>query len=71
MKTRKLYKYIGRNGSITTPILLEDARHIPLMELKAEDGYILRNENNIAKYTVIVHVDEVNSWVEVPADINE
>ena len=33
MKKRKLYKYIGRNGDITSPILLEDIKHIALMEL--------------------------------------
>lgn len=70
MKTRKLYRYIGRNGSITSPILLEDIKHIPLMELKADAGFILRNAD-VTKHSVIVHIDEVNLWVEVPADMIE
>jgi hypothetical protein len=70
MKIRKLYKYIGRNGSITSPVLLEDIKHIALVELKAEAGYILRNDD-MFKPSVIVHVDDMASWEEVPADISE
>lgn len=71
MKKHKLYKYIGRNGEITTPILLEDAKHIPLMELRPEPGYVLTNGNTIKEYFVIVHVDEVDEWTEVKADTIE
>lgn len=71
MKTRKLYKYIGRNGSITSPILLDDVKYIPLVELRADEGYVLRNENNIVKYSVTVHIDDAALWTEVPAGIVE
>lgn len=71
MKKRKLYKYIGRNGDITSPILLEDIKHIALMELQPEEGYILTNGSLVKKYSVIVHVDEVSEWYEVKADTNE
>lgn len=71
MKTRKLYKYIGRNGSITSPVLLEDIKHIPLIELKAAPGFILKNEDGEVKTSVVVYIDDVNLWTEVPADMNE
>jgi hypothetical protein len=36
MQIRKMYKYIGRNGSITSPILLDDIKYISLVELRPE-----------------------------------
>lgn len=70
MKVRKLYKYIGRNGSITSPVLLEDAKHIPMVELKADAGFVLKCEDT-EKRVVVIHVDDVDLWNEVPADMNE
>ena len=71
MKKQKLYRYVGRNGEITSPILLEDAKYIPLMELRPEVGYVLTNGNVTREYFVVVHVDEVNEWTEVKADTVE
>ena len=71
MKKRKLYKYIGRNGEITSPIFLEDAKHIALMELQPEAGYVLTNGQDVRKYSVIIHVDELEEWNEVKADTIE
>ena len=71
MKKQKLYRYVGRNGGITSPILREDAKQIPLMELRPESGYVLTNGNVIREYFVVVHVDEVNEWTEVKADTVE
>lgn len=70
MKTRKLYKYIGRNGSITSPIFLEDAKRIDLIELRADSGKLLRNGDTV-RSSVIVYIDDVSEWTEVPADIVE
>lgn len=71
MKKRKLYKYIGRNGEITSPILLEDAKHIDLMELRPEEGYVLTNGSVQRKYAIIVPVDEAEEWTEIKADTIE
>lgn len=70
MIKKKMYKYIGRNGTITSPILLEDAKHIDLMELRAEEGYIL-TDGTMKKQTVIVHIDDVDEWSEIKADTNK
>lgn len=64
MNTYKLYRYIGRNGVITSPILLDDIKHIPLMELRAEPGHYLTDGLN-KRYSIVVHVDEVEQWHEV------
>ena len=71
MKVRKMYKYIGRNGSITSPILLDDVKYIPLVELRPEQGYVLTNGNIIRNNSVLVHVDELNEWSEIKADVKE
>jgi hypothetical protein len=71
MKKHKLYRYIGRNGEITSPILLEDAKYIPLMELRPEPGYVLTNGETVREFFVIVHVDDVDDWKEIKADTTE
>ena len=71
MKKRKLYKYIGINWEITSPVLLEDAKHIALMELRPDEGYVLTNGQDVRKYSVIIHVDELEEWKEVKADTIE
>ena len=71
MKKRKLYKYIGRNGEITSPVFLEDIKYIALMELQPEEGYVLTDGSITRKYAIVVHVDEVEEWSEVKADTIE
>lgn len=70
MTKKKMYKYIGRNGTITSPVLLEDVKHIALMELRPEEGYLLTN-GTLTKKFVTVHIDEVDEWSEIKADTNE
>ena len=71
MKQRKLYRYVGRNGVITSPVLLEDIKYIALVELRPENGYVLTNGEIIKKDSVVVHVDELKEWSEIKADVNE
>ena len=64
MKTRKMYRYLGRNGILTTLILLDGINHIPMYELKADPGYILTNGKEF-KHVITVFEDEVANWHEV------
>lgn len=68
MKQRKLYRYIGRNGSITSPVLLEDIKHIPLVELRPEEGCVLTNGIAVQENSIVIHVDEIADWSEIKAD---
>lgn len=68
MKQVKAYRYIGRNGIITSRILLNNIDYIPMMELIADQGKILTNGNTTAKW-ITVEFDEVNDWEEI-ADEN-
>jgi hypothetical protein len=65
MKKRKLYRYIGRNGTITSPILLEDIKYISLMELRPEIGHALTDGVAIRTGSIVVHIDEVDNWTEI------
>lgn len=64
MITEKMYRYIGRNGNITSDILLLSTDPIPVRRLRATEGKILTN--GVKKtYSVIVFEDEVEDWYEI------
>ena len=64
MVQEKMYRYLGRNGTITTPIKLENINPIPMIYLKANQGKILTN--GISKtYAIVVFEDEVKDWIEI------
>lgn len=67
MITQKMYRYLGRNGSITTAIKLENIAPIPMVQLQAGPGNIL-TDGVRRVYSVIVFEDEVANWSEVKDD---
>jgi hypothetical protein len=64
MTTQKMYRYLGRNGSITTGIKLENIDPISMVNLKASTGKIL-TDGAKKVYSVIVFEDEVDNWTEI------
>ena len=69
MISRKMYRYLGRNGILTTHILIEGANYIPLVELVADKGKILTNGEKTV-YAVVVEESDVNSWSEIADKTN-
>ena len=64
MKKIRYYRYIGRNGTVTTQVLLDNAIKIDLYNLIADEGKILTDgENKI--HSVYIHVDDVDKWIEI------
>lgn len=64
MITEKMYRYLGRNGNITTHIKLESIDPILMINLKASTGKILTD--GVKKvYSVIVFEDEIDNWTEI------
>lgn len=59
-----LYRYLGVNGVIESPVRLEDTYYIPVYKLVAEPGMILTNGED-RTYRVTVPFDEVDKWEEV------
>ena len=67
MTKHKLYRYIGYNGIITSPVLLPDINHLELYELRADGGKHLTNGNKKVS-SIIVEKDQVSNWVEIDND---
>ena len=64
MTKKKLYRYSGRNGILTTRVLLDGINHILVYELRAEEGKILTN-GEITTYGIIVEENEIKDWKEI------
>lgn len=64
MKQEKRYKYIGRNGIITSAVLLNGIEHIPMTYLRADQGFVLTNGEKQA-YAITVETEDLPQWYEV------
>lgn len=64
MTKTKMYRYLGRNGIITSPILLDKAEHIEMYALKADEGKVLYNGEKYV-FQALCFADELDNWVEV------
>lgn len=64
MNIQKMYRYLGRNGTITSRVLLENISPIEMINLEASKGKILTNGQQKV-YSILVFADEVDDWYEV------
>lgn len=64
MRKVKLYRYIGKNGIITTPILLEGTKVYEMFTLIASEGKVLTDGEKI-RDTVTIFADELDQWSEI------
>lgn len=63
-----LYTYLGTNGTITTPIHLEDIYYTRSIRLTADrKKKLTSNGGKTLLSSVIVPEDEVSLWTEVDA----
>lgn len=58
------YTYLGTNGTITSPVHLEDIYYIVKYRIVADEGYILTNGKDFVK-TVTVPENEISNWKEI------
>lgn len=70
MTKNKVYRYLGRNGIITTPVLIEGASPIIMYRLIADEGMVLFN-GKIHVNMIDVFDDEIDNWFEMPLEINK
>jgi hypothetical protein len=64
MVKNKLYRYLGRNGIITSPILLESIEPIAMFSLHASEGKLLTNgEEKVKSKTIFAN--ELEEWFEI------
>ena len=64
MKITKMYRYIGQNGILTTCVLLNGIDHTLRYHIKADEGKILTDGNQVC-YSIIVEETEVSNWREI------
>jgi len=64
MKKEIIYKYLGTNGIIESPVHLEDIYYIRLVRLIASKGYKLTDGERMVQ-SIRVPEEEVSQWIEV------
>lgn len=65
-----LYTYLGTNGTITSPIHLEDIYYTVKYRLEADSNKFLTKDGiNLVKM-VMVPADEVDEWKEVYSKVS-
>ena len=64
MVKTKMYRYLGRNGITTSPILLEKVEPIAMFVLKASPGKLLTNGEVKVKEKMIF-AEELKDWSEI------
>ena len=64
MKKTVIYRYLGTNGIIESPVHLEDTYYIRLYELIADEGKAITNGNKVL-HNVLIPEDELDQWYEI------
>lgn len=65
MIKKNLYRYVGRNGIITSLVHLEDTKFYPMFRLIADENKILVNDEGIKIKSIDIFAEDVDKWVEV------
>lgn len=63
----KLYVYLGTNGTIESPVHLEDIFYTTRYRLVADNNKVLTKDGKNFVGSTTVPEDEVDEWKEVPA----
>lgn len=65
MKKEVLYTYLGTNGTIQSPVHLEDIYYTRKIRLWADPNKLLTKDNQTFFYRITVQENEVDLWYEV------
>ena len=60
-----LYTYLGTNGTITSPVHIEDTYYIRKLRLVADDNKKLTKDNKNFVNAVIIPEEDLELWREV------
>lgn len=64
MTKTPMYRYLGTNGVIDSPIQLEGIYSIRLVKLDAGNGMVLTDGDTVTR-SVTVPLSEEENWIEV------
>lgn len=59
------YTYLGTNGTVSTPIFLENIYSTKKYQLIAEPGKLLTKDGKETYNSIFVPVNEVDEWYEI------
>jgi hypothetical protein len=66
MKKEILYEYLGTNGTILSPVHLEDIYYVRKLRLIADNEKILKNTlTDATAYAIIIPESELEYWSEI------
>lgn len=65
MTKQVLYFYLGTNGTILSPVHLEDAYYTRRIRLSADEGKLLTKNDKDYVSSIVVPEDEAENWKEV------
>jgi hypothetical protein len=60
-----LYEYLGTNGTILSPVHLEDIYYVRKLRLTAEGDKRLTKDNKTFKNSIVIPEEEFELWKEV------
>lgn len=64
MIKKDLYRYLGRNGIITSLVLLEGIDKIPMYRLMANEGKLLTDGERQVK-AIDIFAEDLGKWTEI------
>lgn len=64
MTKKEMYRYLGRNGILTTRIFIDKADYIPMIQLIADEGKILSNGEMLV-HSITIEEKELSKWKEI------
>ena len=71
MKKTPLYTYLGTNGTITSPVHLEDIYYVKKYRLEAETNKMLTKDDGLTLYKIVtVPEGDLDLWKEVYSKVN-
>lgn len=70
MKKTTMYRYLGVNGVIDSPVLLEGIHSIKTIRLVADDGYVLTKDGKTFVKSVSTTETDADAWQEVKGKLS-
>ena len=67
MIKKDLYRYVGRNGIITSLVHLDDAKYYSMYRLIAEEGKMLTDGEQVIK-SIDIFAEDLGKWTEIDAE---
>ena len=60
-----MYEYLGTNGTICSPVHLEDIYYVRKLKLIADNGRQLTRDGQVFYQTIIIPEEDLEEWKEV------